>query len=382
MELGVRYSDYKNAGPVWTWKAGLEWAPIGSLRFRSMFQHSVRAPNNEELFKEQYTQNSDVISDDRFDPCSASQNPVANGISEKCLLQGLTSAQLGVFEAEPYYPVDYTFGGNPDLVPEESDTLTVGVVITPVAVPDLTMAIDYFDLEVSDTIGDIEAMNICFDPLNSGNVFCGNITRDGTGNIRQIYQPVSNRGVQTVKGFDAQLQYGRNLPAYLAIFDAGAQLTINAILTHYSQFDTQENIVTEVRKCAGLFGWPCADIDGASFPENRLITTLDYASGPLNIHVTWRWIDGMKNAAPLSSAIFGYPDPELGIPSVPSYNYFDVGFGYRFNDQWHARLGITNLLDKNAPNMADQGLQNNTDPALYDMFGRSFYISFQWEMNR
>ena len=50
LELGVRFSDYKNAGSVWTYKVGFEWQPIETLRFRSMYQRSVRAPNNEELF--------------------------------------------------------------------------------------------------------------------------------------------------------------------------------------------------------------------------------------------------------------------------------------------------------------------------------------------
>ncbi|HKX56259.1 MAG TPA: TonB-dependent receptor, partial [Xanthomonadales bacterium] len=161
LELGGRFSEYENAGAVWTYKLGLEWQPIDALRFRTMFQHAVRAPNNEELFKEQYTQPGTVIGDTLPDPCSASQNPVASGISDKCLAQGLSTAQLGVFEAEPFYPVDYLLGGNPELAPEESDTYTFGLVLTPVSVPDLTIAIDYFDLEVIGTIGDINAYEIC-----------------------------------------------------------------------------------------------------------------------------------------------------------------------------------------------------------------------------
>jgi iron complex outermembrane receptor protein len=379
LELGVRYSDYKNAGPAWTYKAGLEWQPISSLRFRTMFQHSVRAPNNQELFQEQFIEDFSAISDDRFDPCSASQDPAGNGIADKCMLQGLGSGQIGVFEAEPFYPVDFIFGGNPNLVPEDSDTLTVGVVITPEAVPGLIMALDYFDLEVTNTIGDISAFEICFDPLNAGNAFCENISRDATGNISQISEPISNRGLLAVKGFDAQLQYQMDLPSSLSFLDEYANLNITSMLTHYSSVKSQENVVTEIRECNGLFGWPCWDIDGVSFPENRLITSLDYSSGALNIHLTWRWIDSMENAAPLSSALYGYPDPELGIQGVGSYNFFDLGFGYRFNDQWRARLGVTNLFDQEPPLMADQGNSGNTDPSLYDIFGRSFYLSFVWE---
>ena len=379
LELGGRYSSYKNAGTVWTYKIGLEWQPVESLRFRTMFQHAVRAPNNEELFKEQFSQPSFAISDQLFDPCSASQNPVANGISDKCLLQGLTPAQLGVFEAEPFYQVYYVLGGNPELVPENSDTFTLGAVINPVTVPGLTVAIDYFDLEVTDTIGDINAFDICFDEKNAGNVFCENLSRDATGNISQISEPISNRGLQAVEGLDTQVQYQTDLPSSLAAFDY-ADFTISTIWTHYISIRQQENIVTEVWDCVGLFGWPCSNRHINSFPENRLISTLTYISGPLSVNLTWRWIDSMDNAAPLNSAIYGYPDPELGIPDVPSYNYFDLGFGYQFNDQWRARLGINNLFDKQPPNQADAVNQNNTDSGLYDVFGRTYYLSFVWRL--
>ncbi len=49
VEVGARWSDYKSAGPVTTWKVGLDWRVSESLRFRTMAQHAVRAPNNSEL---------------------------------------------------------------------------------------------------------------------------------------------------------------------------------------------------------------------------------------------------------------------------------------------------------------------------------------------
>jgi iron complex outermembrane receptor protein len=379
LELGGRYSDYKNAGPVWTWKAGLEWQPMDALRFRTMFQHAVRAPNNEDLFKEQYTQPGVAVGDQFFDPCSASQDPAGKGVTDKCLAQGLSAAQIGVFEAEPFYPVDFLLGGNPELVPEESDTFTLGLVLTPVSVPDLVIAVDYFDLEVTDTIGEISAFDICFDEQNTGNVFCKNISRDATGNISKISQPVSNRGLQSVEGVDTQLQYRTDLPDAMAIFDY-SDIQLTSIWTHYLSVKQQENITTEVWECAGLFGRPCANFHTVSFPENRLISTLTYTSGPLTANLTWRWIESMDNAAPLNSANFGIPEAEPGIPSVPSYNFFDLGFGYQFNEQWQARFGVTNLFDKEAPNMANAANQNNTDTGLYDLFGRSYFLSVVWNM--
>jgi outer membrane receptor protein involved in Fe transport len=71
----------------------------------------------------------------------------------------------------------------------------------------------------------------------------------------------------------------------------------------------------------------------------------------------------------------GFPDPILQIPSIGSKNYFDLGFGYTFSDNISAKLNISNLFDTDPPFMADSAKQNNTDAMMYDIFGRSYYLS-------
>jgi outer membrane receptor protein involved in Fe transport len=377
LELGVRWSDYKSAGAVWTYKAGLEWQPIDSLRFRTMFQHAVRAPNLEELFTTQTTYLQFTNFDD---PCSASLDPVGSGNAEKCIAQGIPADQIGVFEALENYPTNVTVGGNPELKPESSDTLTIGVVLNPPAIPGLTIAVDYFDLEVTDTIGGISAVIICFDPLNTTHVFCDNITRDDSLNIAELFEPTSNRGLLAATGIDTQIQYVADLPSSLSLFDDYSRIKVNAIWTHTFSNKSQENSVTEVYDCAGYFGIPCVmDTNGGTIPVNRVTSSFNYISGALDIHLTWRWIEGTRNAAPFYSALFGVPDPDLAIPTVPTYNYFDLGFGYQFSDSILGRFGINNLFDKQPPQMADAVWSNNTDTRMYDVFGRTFYLSVNME---
>ena len=381
LELGARYSVYDNAGSTNTWKVGLDYRLSESVRLRAMAQHAVRAPNNRELFTEQFTEAHFAIGNNNSDPCSASSDPVGSGNSEKCILQGLSAAQLGVFEATRFFPTDFVWGGNPELIPESSDTITAGVVINPMSIPDLTVAIDYFDLDVTDTIGSINAMDICFDPLNTEGAFCQNISRESGGNIVRIFQPTSNRGLQSTRGVDIQVQYQADLPAFLSAFDDYAQLTLNLAWVHLLSRETQENIVTEVLDCAGYFGWPCETQDsGTSHPENRMTANFNYSSGPLTAHLTWRWIDSMKNGSPLRSFVYGVPDPVMVLPKVSSYSYFDLGLGYEISESLNLRFGINNLLEKQAPNMADQSNDNNTDARLYDIFGRSYYFSFNYTL--
>ncbi len=112
-------------------------------------------------------------------------------------------------------------------------------------------------------------------------------------------------------------------------------------------------------------------------PKDRVTTNMSYASGDFTAHLTWQWIDRVDNASPKRSADFGFPDPVLAIPYVEVKNYFDLGLSYRFNDNIQAHLTIANLTDEEAPNMADQTWDQNTDTGMYDIYGRSYTLAFQ-----
>jgi outer membrane receptor protein involved in Fe transport len=377
LEVGARHSEYKSAGGMWTYKAGGEWQPFAGLRLRAMHQRSARAPNSGELFEEQRTSNGVfVLFDSENDPCSASADPVSNGNIEKCTLQGLPRDQIGIFEATLAYPVSYISGGNPNLTPEVGETWTVGAVMSPEFLSNWIFTIDYFALEVTDTIGVIDAALICFDPINTGNLFCENISRDASGNIAEISELTSNRGLLETTGIDTQIQYAADLPDFLRLGDRSATISVNLYWTHMLTNNVQENPATEIIDCAGYFGWPCdANARAATYSKNRVTSNIHYASGPLGLHLTWRWIEGMDNAAPLRSGLFGNPDPNLAVSEVGDKHYLDLGTAYTFNDHFTARFGVNNLLETDPPQMADAVFDNNTDAGLYDVFGRSYYLT-------
>jgi len=382
IEMGARWSSYKNAGTVDTWKTGLSWTINDAFRVRTMLQHAVRAPNNAELFTQQQTFVSNWTSANFADPCSASEDPVGRGNAEKCIAQGLPADQVGVFEYTPFYPTTFVGGGNPNLEPESSDTFTFGFVFSPMSVPDLTVAIDYYDLEVTDTIGDISVDVVCFDPVNTSGVFCDSIQRDTTGNVSYIESFIQNRGVLATEGIDVQVQYSLDLPEALSAFDDVASLSVNATLTHIVSLETQDNVASQVFDCNGLFGWPCDTVfDGASHPENRMLANINYAAGPFNAHLTWRWIEGMDSASFLGLPFFYGPNFVSGqsITDIPAWSSLDLGLSYRFGDNAKVRFGINNLEDKDPPFTADWTFSNNTDSLMYDVFGRTYYLNFQYQ---
>ncbi len=378
LELGARYSDYKNAGAVDSYKAGFEWMPNPSVRIRGMFQRSVRAPNLLEAFQEQFSGVFPFVnaSPDQ-DPCSASANPVAAGNTDKCVLTGLPASEIGTFEATVGIPTTFINGGNPDLTPEVAETFTVGAVFTLEALPNLQVSIDYFDLNVEDTIGGLVADVACFDPANTSGEFCNHISRDPvTYDIIEFFEPQVNKGVLSTRGFDTQINWSTELPSALAIGDNSADLVVDLIWTHMQENNFQETSFGTVFECAGKFGPPCRfGKGGTTYPSDRVMTNFNYLSGNFNLFLNWRWISGTDNAAPLLAENVGDPDLVLAIPNIGSRNYFDLGFGYRFSENIVARLAIANLTDTSPAFMADATFGPNTDPGMYDLFGRSYTLS-------
>ena len=376
LEIGGRYSEYKNAGSTETYKLGALWRPADALLFRVMSQHSVRAPNNAELFTEQGVEFGAYVGPDSSDdPCSASADPVGNGHVERCIIQGLPASEIGVFEAIPLFPVDFVFGGNPDLLPEEADTLTIGAVWTPSALPDWNFAVDYYDIELDGEIGEIESDLICFDQANTENLFCENLRRGPTGDVFEIENLVNNRGIVSTKGIDTQIDYQADLPDALALL-GNAQFGLRVIWTHVLEELRQENAVAQVVECDGFFGSPCGNFNGTS-PKNRVNTNLTYTSGALSIQFNSYWIEGTDSFRGVEHLIFGGDEAVLAVPSIGSKHYVNLNVGYEFSDSFRASLGVSNMLDTDAPFLADNTSDGtNTDTMTYDVFGRSFHLSF------
>lgn len=382
IELGVRYSDYKYAGGVWSYKAGMEWQPWDALRLRTMHQRSVRAPNSFEMFEEQRSSIGLPLADE--DPCTASNDPTgADGgefVVQKCVIQGLPEDQVGVWEAVDLYPRESVAGGNPHLEPEVGRTWTLGAVITPAALPDWSFAIDYFDIELEGAIGGIDTWRICFDKANVQHVFCDRIFRDESGHVAKVIYLTGNKGIMNTSGLDVQASGSVELSDAWTIGKQTASLGINLIWSHLLSFEDQDSPVSTVLECAGLFGGPCrtsqlGDWGGSdtTYTRNRVRTSLSYVAGDLDLHVAWRWIEGSKSAG------WEYwdlqPDEDLAIKLVGDRQYLDFGAGFSFSDHVSARMGINNVFDTDPPNMANNTWDNNTDTGLYDVFGRSYFLT-------
>ena len=343
-----------------------------------MLQRSVRAPNIQEAYAEQETYQDYFVGDvdSSNDPCSASNDPANSGIGDACIASGLPEGQLGIFEANLGVQTDYTYGGNPDLRPEVADTFTAGVVFDIDWLQGTQISIDYFTLEVEDTIGGFDAAVACYDLANTQNIFCDHLTRHPvTFDVIEVFEPNINRGGLKIEGIDTLIQIESDLPDSLALFGDYASLSVSFSWTHTLENSYQETSYGTTIDCVGTFGWPCMDNrDTSTFPQDRIMASTTYYSGDFDVRLTWRWMDTIENGLIRNGFIYGLSDLDLGNPYAASKSYFNLGFGYQISDAIGARLTISNLTETEPALMTDVWA-GNTDPGNYDVFGRAYSLA-------
>lgn len=374
-ETGYRYSDYNLGFDTDTYKYGLDWSPIPSVRLRGSYQRAVRSPNIQELFLQPRVQ-----LDGSTDPCaSAALGETPEASFEECALSGVTAAQYGFILANPAEQYNGLVGGNPALDPEVSDTYSYGIVFQPDFLPGFNFTVDYYDIKVEKLINELGADFILSQCLGTGNpTYCGMVHRQANGSIWLgdqgfIDDPILNTGSLQTKGIDAEANYR---------FDVGGagSLALSLIGTYVDEFVTEPLPGAAKYDCAGLYGTVCL----APIPQWRHKVRASWSS-PWNVDVslTWRYIESVDldttSANPELNGLVRLSDATLGsrsyIDLTASYTFSDVGFFSALT----GRLGINNVTDKDPPLIGQSSCpapfcNGNTYSQVYDTLGRQIFL--------
>lgn len=379
LEAGYRYSDHNLAGGFDTSKLSLEWELYSGVMLRGSVQEAVRAPSAIEYFEAETMDINPFISGNQ-DLCSASRMPVALGVDQLCIAQGIPASEIGIYEATPFFPTLETSSGNPDLDPERSDTVTAGLVLQPDALPGLQFSIDYYSIEIDNAIQSLGAgdvVTICFLANDPAEPLCQDFERDPvTFNISTVDSGPRNIAVLRTKGVDVQLNLHHDLPDWLSLLDDASSLRWWILGTYVLENGFRETPAVSFRECEGRVGPPCNLTSFGTLPEIKIKARVTYETGPLALSFQWRHIDRME---------FAFIDllEELGIPrdslvlfrdGTPKKDYYALSFDYAFGDRFELYGGIQNLTDTNPPQLAAAGQQSNTDPSAFDVYGRRYYL--------
>jgi iron complex outermembrane recepter protein len=207
-----RASDYSTVGSTNTWKVDAVYSPVRALTFRSTYAQAVRAPNISELFSPESSTFNFIT-----DPCDINELNNGTGAREENCAALLN--ELGI-DPTTFLPsntpqatlfTEGTFGGNADLSEETATTWTAGVVLRPEFAPGLSVALDWYDIEIEDAINTPEAIELaelCVDQPSLENAFCSGIERDpDTGYIVGFAVRPDNVASFRTAGLDVVVDY-------------------------------------------------------------------------------------------------------------------------------------------------------------------------------
>ena len=377
-----RFAHYTPQGNVNAYGIGLEWAPIDLVRLRGSVSRAVRAPNAYELFTSQVLGQTNLV-----DPCAgsfaatATQTPTAS--AAQCARSGVTAAQYG--NISPQTSINVVTGGNPNLKPETSDSVTMGFVLTPLT--NVLFTADYWRIKVKKFVGGLPASYTLPTCLNTGDpLYCGLVQRDANGSLStgigasagRVISTRFNTGSYGNSGVDFEGRYVWDLEPLvpkagnLSFSFTGSVALDNpiAVVPGASQID-----------CSGYFGPNCSGA-GPTSPvprwRHRLRTTWD-SRHDFEVSLNWRHIGRLKSE-------FTSPDPNLASlgtvsavdSQIPTYDYFDLDGNIDVTPHLNIRLGVNNLADKKPPVVglpANPLLVNgNMVAGIYDTLGRYLFL--------
>lgn len=372
VEGGVRFSDYDTVGKTTSWRAGLQWAPIQDIRLRAGIAEAVRAPNIGELFspvQPGFANFNDPCDKDNVNLGPNPEQRLANCTAELASL-GLNPATFD----DPLTAVskEVIVGGNPDLLEETAETLTVGLVFMPRFATSFTATVDFFDIEIEQAIAVPQIDQIvesCYDRFSStDNEFCGLFERTSSGAllgaIRDVRATQLNIAALQVRGTDFAVRYRLNTP-----WLSGGSLGFALVGTYIdlSNFVAASD-AAQIDKSAGEISVP------------RLRGNLDtvFQAGPLT--ASWRLRYRGEGRVDVQA------DPEqLSPDSVGSHVISDVQLRYAFGQQAATEastgidvyVGVNNLFDKDPPALTRAVTTAPDLNAPYDPIGRFFYAGIR-----
>jgi len=350
MNAGFRYDNYSTVGSNTTFQANLVWRPVDSLLLRATFAEVFREPGVGVLFGGQadsFPQAQDPCNNANFGNLTAAQQSI-------CVAQGVPQGGWQQDDTQ----LKATVGGNPNIQPEQGETMTVGLAWSPEFLDGFTATLDWWSVDLDDGFNTLAVENVIENCLNSGSANssqCANVIRAPGGDIVTVLAFVQNAATIKVEGIDAEFKY--------AISTDFGQFSSSLLWTHLIRRETTDFAGADVNEFEGTF-----DINSSS--------AFNQDQGRLNLGWTYE-----KWSASYHIDYYSAVDAEYsfvgGIQRVAAQVYNDVTVSYAV--PWYESTitaGITNLFDK-APPYIDAGFNGSTDPTTYRMFGRSFFLRWK-----
>lgn len=339
------YDDFGSAAPP---MMAIKYKPFRDLTLRASYSEGFQPPTQTALFQPLQT--------------------------------GVITAGVGLFDplrgSDPLDSGTYTFGGNPDLKPETSDTWDAGVIYSPSFAPGLVLAANYFRYDKFDVVGAASLQDLIdFVP--------GRITRGaalpgdpaGTpGPIIAIDASNINLARQFVDGWDLRIDYTHAAGGSRVVgFAADATMTDR----YQQQAIATSPLIDRVGENGFITG-------GQGVLHWRGKASVWIESG----NMTWTW-----NSRFFDSYVTDTTTPTADTPDrtgvdgakIPSTLEHDLVFNYAMPGNWGGvfsntrwTAGVLNVFDRQPPPVSTRismwysGFNDPRQRVLYLQMRRTF----------
>lgn len=375
LNLAYRASDYNSIGLVNAYKATLDWEVHDAVRLRGGYQRAVRAPSVGELYGGGRSVSSAIGStaSGQGDPCDVTSR----------YRTGANAASVAALCAAQGVPAGYRFTGttvttsqqgNPGLEAETADTYTAGVVLkSPFAHPALsgaTLSVDYYKINVKGAIGYMTtAVNLqsCYngDGSNPGyspaQFNCSELRRDANGNLSFPVEPEFNLSGYRTSGVDLNLDWKLQL-ARVGL--GNGRVGLNSVISYTGKYEVQNLKDQPYVNYAGTTGNTQIDTFTTSHPKWKAATAFSYGVGPLDLTLSWQYVDKMGSATNVLT-------PSANVAGVASVSYFDLMARFKLGRNLELRASVQNLADRAPPPGPVIG---STDMVAYDVLQRRYSV--------
>ncbi len=367
-EGAYRFSDYSTDNQTNTYKLGANWKLNDQVRIRTSLQHAVRSPNLGELYE---SQGLELFNWGNGDPCGSTTDANGNTVAPtyslaECQATGLAAADYGsALLVNPAGQYNQFGGGNPNLDPESSDTISVGLVLTPEFLDNFSIAFDYFDISVDDAIDAIAPTDIVEFCGKDGNAeMCAAINRSAangdlwigsTSASGYITSLQINTGNLSTKGVDTDINY--------LLETSMGDVRFNLVGTYLDSYTIQNIKGGTTIECAGK--WDRSTCEAVRPKWRHMMTTTWGTPWDVNLTGRWRYIgeaDERDSSDPMT---------------FDAVSYIDLSGNWQATEYLNFQLGVNNVFDKtpqvmvNGPSSISNG---NTWSGTYDVLGRYIYL--------
>lgn len=327
LNAAVRYTDYSTSGNVVTWKTGLTYSPVDDLRFRGTVSRDIAAPSLFDLF--------------------AGQQVLISGLADPHT--GVTSQTLAIS------------GGNSQLRPEEADTLTLGVVFSPSWADGLTVALDYFKIEINDAITTPSSVQLIQDCAAAGGTgpACDRVIRPLPYSDRtaanyplEVRLAPINQAQQNLEGIDLELRYAMPLSSIIASLDGTLSFTAYATKLLTSESRTSPTLPFR------------DDLGYLAYPKLKGSFSIGYRNGPFSLELLERYTGEV-----------GRSNLQVYVPNErkwPGRWYTNLSSSYDVTSNVQAFMQVQNLFDQDpviGASSTNPGFLI-TNQEMYDIIGR------------